>query len=137
MISYILNPFIFCIFPYWYVSIYIKKCNSKFSLCSWPMKKIMVLIASLWKNTSEEGREYFIDKAKCDSDRYKTEMKAFSQTEIYKKHKKLQKKHRRLKQRIKGQTSKEISLQALLPISEFVLNFNALSKEMLQNLAYL
>ena len=101
------------------------------------MKKIMILVASLWKNTSEEGREFFIDKAKCDSDRYKTEMKAFSQTEIYKKHKKLQKKHRRLKQRIKGQTSKEISLQALLPISEFVLNFNALSKEMLQNLAYL
>lgn len=79
---------------------------------TWPMKKIMILVASLWKNTSEEGREFFIDKAKCDSDRYKTEMKAFSQTEIYKKHKKLQKKHRRLKQRIKGQTSKEISLQA-------------------------
>ena len=78
---------------------------------TWPMKKIMTVTATLWKNTSELDRKPFIDKAKLDSDRYKTQMKTFSQTDEYKKQKILQKRQGRLKKSVKYQTSKEFLLQ--------------------------
>ena len=49
------------------------------------MKKIMTVIAAQWKDTSYEDRKPFIDKAKSDSDRYKSQMEVFSQTDEYKK----------------------------------------------------
>ena len=75
------------------------------------LKNIMTVTATLWKNTSKLDLKPFIDKAKSVSDRYKTQMKAFSQTDEYKKQKMLQKRQGRLKQRIKHPTSKELLLQ--------------------------
>ena len=71
----------------------------------------MTVTATLWKNTSKLDLKPFIDKAKSVSDRYKTQMKAFSQTDEYKRQKMLQKRQGRLKQRIKHPTSKELLLQ--------------------------
>ena len=85
--------------------------RNNFFFCRWPMKKIMIAIAALWKNTSEQDRQPFLEKAKIDSDRYKDQMKSFVQTEEYQKSRKLQKRHRRIKQDIKGSTSKELLLQ--------------------------
>ena len=55
----------------------------------------MTVTATFCKNTSKLDRKPFIDKAKSVSDRYKTQMKAFSQTDEYKRQKKLQKKARK------------------------------------------
>lgn len=87
---------------------YVKKhqCQIKLQHPGWPMKKIIKVLASNWSKTSEEERQPYKELAKEDSKRYAQQMSTFSQSDLFKKMRKIRNKQVKIKHQIRSQESK-------------------------------
>lgn len=74
---------------------------------TWPMKRIISSVATLWSKTSQESRAPFIELAEQDTNRYKKQMAEYSKGGPYKKYEMVRKRRTKIKHHIRTKEVKE------------------------------
>ena len=77
------------------------------SYFSWHMKRIIMAIASDWAKLTDEAKSPYLKMAQDDSERYKEAMKAFTQTDTFKKLERTRKRNHKFRQRLRQKEQKD------------------------------